>query len=82
MKKKRKLNLGKNKVANMNTLYRLKGGLTLGCATDNTCPKTDPCLSIITEEECTSYEDTECVTLTTSPPTDDCDGFPTGACGG
>ncbi|WP_298513628.1 hypothetical protein [uncultured Kordia sp.] len=80
MKKKRKLNLGKSKIASMNTLYKIKGGLTLGCNTDNTCPKSDPCIDELTEE-CTTYVETDCVTLTTKPATNDCGGFPTGACG-
>jgi hypothetical protein len=82
MKKLKKLNLKKRKIANINNTYSIKGGLTLGCDTHNTCPKSAACPPETLQETCTSLGFTECVTLTTSPPTDDCDGFPTGACGG
>ena len=70
MKKKRKLNLGKSKIASMNTLYRIKGGFTIeNCATD-VCPNTDP----ITVVTCQTNEGaTTCPkTLTTRPDTDTC----------
>lgn len=82
MKKKRKLNLNKSKIASMNTLYSIKGGLTVGCNTENQCPKTFLCVKETVIESC------PCVTtIATAPITDDCnlpsdDCAMTDACGG
>lgn len=74
MKKKRKLNLRKSKVANMNILHSIKGGMTLGCATDHTCPTAvaDTC---ITNEGITTCP----TTYTTSPDTETCPGSISGS---
>ncbi|MCH2192849.1 hypothetical protein [Kordia sp.] len=81
MKKQKKLNLKKIKIASINTTNRIKGGLTMGCNTNNTCPKSDSCIDELTEE-CTSNVDTDCVTLTTKPPTHHCNGIPSDDCNG
>lgn len=72
MKKKRKLNLRKSKVANMNTLDSIKGGMTLGCTTDG-CDLSVGCTIM---PHCTSLEGhTTCpTTYTTSPDTETCPG--------
>lgn len=68
MKKKRRLNLGKSKIANMNTLYSIKGGFTVeNCATDP-CPSET--VSFPTDEHTVDYR--VCPTLTTRPDTQTC----------
>ncbi len=70
MKKKRKLNLGKSKIASINTMYSIKGGMTVDCNT-NTCPS-----GTVTAATCLTNEGaTTCPkTLTTRPDTDTCMG--------
>jgi hypothetical protein len=75
MKKKRKLNLNKSKIASMNTLYSIKGGLTLGCNTENQCPKTFLC-----EIETDNYTCTCDTTILTVPLSDACTDLPTDDC--
>lgn len=75
MKKKRKLNLGKSKIANINTMYRIKGGMTVGCASD-TCPAETQI------ETCTSYEGNyTCPTTHTVPASQTCPGGTMGESG-
>lgn len=75
MKKKRKLNLGKSKIANMNTLYSIKGGFTVeNCATDNTCP-TIAAATCITNEGVSTCP----TTMTTSPDSETCPGSISGS---
>jgi len=76
MKKKRKLNLGKSKIASMNTIYSIKGGMTLGCATHNTCPSgvggecpTEAGIGCVTDEGITT-----CPTTHTIPASQTCPG--------
>ena len=89
MKKQKKLNLKKIKVANMNTLYSLRGGMSEGCNTNHTCPKTFLCVEESVGYTCTCDTTILTVPLTeascTTVPSDDCGMSDTcgisGACG-